>query len=72
MPCTAKKFESRRSELKVSGLYPVDYVLTTREFGFLLKKNSIDVAIYSLSLMGTNYIDFLKEAYRVLKPKYEF
>jgi len=42
MPCTAKKFESRRSELKVSGLYPVDYVLTTREFGFLLKKNSID------------------------------
>jgi len=42
MPCTAKKFESRRSELKVSGLYPVDYVLTTREFGFLLKKNNID------------------------------
>jgi len=42
MPCTAKKFESRRSELKVNGLYPVDYVLTTREFGFLLKKNNID------------------------------
>ncbi|MFA4942453.1 MAG: [FeFe] hydrogenase, group A [Patescibacteria group bacterium] len=42
MPCTAKKFESRRAELKVQGLYPVDYVLTTREFGFLLKKNQID------------------------------
>jgi len=42
MPCTAKKFESRRQEMKVKGLYPVDYVLTTREFGFLLKKNNID------------------------------
>ena len=29
----------------------------------------LDVAIYSLSLMGTNYIDFLLEAHRVLKPK---
>ncbi len=42
MPCTAKKFESRRAEMKVKGLYPVDYVLTTREFGFMLKKNNID------------------------------
>jgi len=42
MPCTAKKFESRRQEMKVNNLYPVDYVLTTREFGFLLKKNGID------------------------------
>ncbi|CCJ31191.1 unnamed protein product [Pneumocystis jirovecii] len=27
----------------------------------------IDIAIFCLSLMGTNYIDFLKEAWRVLK-----
>ncbi|KAI7906112.1 methyltransferase-domain-containing protein [Cokeromyces recurvatus] len=32
-----------------------------------LKPNSVDVAVFSLSLMGTNYLDFLKEAYRVLK-----
>lgn len=44
MPCTAKKFESRRRELKINGLYPVDYVITTREFGFLLKKNNINFA----------------------------
>ncbi|KAG2207350.1 hypothetical protein INT47_006824 [Mucor saturninus] len=32
-----------------------------------LEANSIDVAVFSLSLMGTNYLDFLKEAHRVLK-----
>lgn len=42
MPCTAKKFEARRVELKVNGLYPVDYVITTREFAFMLKKNNIN------------------------------
>ncbi|RHZ82221.1 hypothetical protein Glove_110g107 [Diversispora epigaea] len=30
-----------------------------------------DITIFCLSLMGTNYIEFLKEAYRVLKPKGE-
>ncbi|KAG9286283.1 hypothetical protein G9A89_014269 [Geosiphon pyriformis] len=30
-----------------------------------------DIAIFSLSLMGTNYIDFLKEAHRTLKPNGE-
>ncbi|KAI8381571.1 methyltransferase-domain-containing protein [Radiomyces spectabilis] len=30
--------------------------------------NFVDVAVFSLSLMGTNYIQFLKEAHRVLKP----
>ncbi|MDD5071500.1 MAG: [FeFe] hydrogenase, group A [Patescibacteria group bacterium] len=42
MPCTAKKFEASRSELKVKGNFPVDYVLTTREFAWLLKKNNIN------------------------------
>ncbi|CAG8791137.1 24904_t:CDS:2, partial [Gigaspora margarita] len=30
-----------------------------------------DIVIFCLSLMGTNYVDFLKEAYRTLKPKGE-
>ncbi|CAG8724960.1 8569_t:CDS:2 [Cetraspora pellucida] len=30
-----------------------------------------DIAIFCLSLMGTNYVDFLKEAHRTLKPKGE-
>jgi len=32
-----------------------------------LDNSCVDVVIFSLSLMGTNYIDFLKEAHRVLK-----
>lgn len=30
---------------------------------------SCNVVIYSLSLMGTNYLDFLAEGFRVLKPR---
>ncbi|CAB4437057.1 unnamed protein product [Rhizophagus irregularis] len=30
-----------------------------------------DIVIFCLSLMGTNYVEFLKEAYRVLKPSGE-
>lgn len=43
MPCTAKKFESQRKELKINWNLPVDYVLTTREFAYLLKKKKIDL-----------------------------
>ena len=42
MPCTAKKFESIRPELKIKNMFPVDYVLTTREFAWMLKKNGIN------------------------------
>ncbi|HWQ60333.1 MAG TPA: [Fe-Fe] hydrogenase large subunit C-terminal domain-containing protein [Candidatus Fimivivens sp.] len=43
MPCVSKKYEVRRKELKVDGLYPVDRVLTTRELARLLKKKGIDL-----------------------------
>jgi NADP-reducing hydrogenase subunit HndD len=42
MPCTAKKYEASRKEMKINGLLPVDYVLTTREFSFMMKKNKIN------------------------------
>lgn len=42
MPCTAKKYEASRGEMKIGGNYPVDYVLTTRELAWLIKKNNID------------------------------
>jgi iron-only hydrogenase group A len=42
MPCTAKKYEVTREELKVNGHFPVDYVLTTRELARLIKKHKID------------------------------
>jgi NADH-quinone oxidoreductase subunit G/NADP-reducing hydrogenase subunit HndD len=43
MPCTAKKFEAIRPELRVRGRYPVNNVITTREFAWLLKKNRIEL-----------------------------
>lgn len=33
-----------------------------------LPADFVDVAVFSLALMGTNYLEFLKEAKRVLKP----
>ena len=33
-----------------------------------LDDSSVDVVVYSLSLMGSNYIEYLKEGHRILKP----
>ncbi len=43
MPCTSKKYEARLEKLKINDLWPVDYVLTTRETAYLLKKHKIDL-----------------------------
>ncbi len=43
MPCTAKKYEAVRPELKIDGNFPVDYSITTRELSFMLKKKYIDL-----------------------------
>ncbi|MFO7848386.1 MAG: NADH-dependent [FeFe] hydrogenase, group A6 [Spirochaetia bacterium] len=42
MPCTAKKFEAQRAEMNSSGVQDVDYVLTTRELGKMVKEGGID------------------------------
>lgn len=42
MPCTAKKFECQREEMNSSGIQDVDYVLTTRELGKMIKQAGID------------------------------
>merc|ERR1712093_61732 len=36
-----------------------------------LKDGSVDVAIFCLALMGTNWVDFIEEAYRILRWKGE-
>lgn len=43
MPCIAKKYEITKEELKINGLAPVDYVLTTRELARLFKNRRIDL-----------------------------
>ena len=42
MPCTAKKFEAQRPEMYQNGIADVDYVLTTRELGRMIKQAGID------------------------------
>ncbi|WP_353892974.1 NADH-dependent [FeFe] hydrogenase, group A6 [Proteinivorax hydrogeniformans] len=44
MPCTAKKFEADREELKVNDLKDVDAVLTTRELAKMIKMEKIQFA----------------------------
>jgi len=41
MPCLSKKYEANRDENKHNGLADVDYVLSTREFGRMIKEACI-------------------------------
>ena len=42
MPCTAKKYECKRPEMRDSGARDVDVVLTTRELGKMVRAAGID------------------------------
>ena len=42
MPCTAKKFEANRPEMRSSGYKDVDFVLTTRELGIMIKQAGLE------------------------------
>jgi NADP-reducing hydrogenase subunit HndD len=42
MPCTAKKFEANRPEMRSSGYQDVDYVLTTRELAIMIRQAGLD------------------------------
>ncbi|HAK47431.1 MAG TPA: ferredoxin [Spirochaeta sp.] len=42
MPCTAKKYEAARDEMADSGYTDVDYVITTRELGKMIKSTGIN------------------------------
>ncbi len=44
MPCTAKKYESKRDEMKVNGLKDVDAVITVRELARMINNANIDFA----------------------------
>ncbi len=43
MPCTAKKFEAQRPEMRDSGYQDVDYVLTTRELARMMREAGLDL-----------------------------
>jgi NADH-quinone oxidoreductase subunit G/[NiFe] hydrogenase diaphorase moiety small subunit/NADP-reducing hydrogenase subunit HndD len=58
MPCTAKKFEADRPEMRSSGYKDVDYVLTTRELAIMIKQAGIEFSTLQEenydSMMGTS------------------
>ncbi|HRS54183.1 MAG TPA: [FeFe] hydrogenase, group A, partial [Bacteroidales bacterium] len=58
MPCTAKKFECERPEMRSSGYKDVDYVLTTRELARMIKQAGIDF----LKLVDSNYDSILGQS----------
>eukprot|EP00162_Nutomonas_longa_P012704 comp21220_c0_seq1/m.45234 comp21220_c0_seq1/g.45234 ORF comp21220_c0_seq1/g.45234 comp21220_c0_seq1/m.45234 type:complete len:238 (+) comp21220_c0_seq1:1740-2453(+) len=51
-------------------LVSVDPLVTACDVAHVpLANHTCDVVVFSLALMGTNYVDFLIEARRILKPK---
>lgn len=58
MPCTAKKFEAQRPEMRSSGYQDVDYVLTTRELATMIKQAGIDF----MSLPESDYDPLMGES----------
>ncbi|MCX5671190.1 MAG: [FeFe] hydrogenase, group A, partial [Planctomycetota bacterium] len=55
MPCTAKKFECSRPEMTQNRLPDVDYVLTTRELGDLLKRFGVDLMAMEPGMADTPF-----------------
>ncbi|MGE5399713.1 MAG: NADH-dependent [FeFe] hydrogenase, group A6 [Ignavibacteriales bacterium] len=53
MPCSAKKFECNRPEMKASGFKDVDYGLTTRELAKMIK----EAGIYLPEMPKTHFDD---------------
>ncbi len=45
MPCTAKKYEADRPEMRDSGFKDVDYVLTTRELAAMIRQAGMDFSL---------------------------
>jgi iron-only hydrogenase group A len=44
MPCTAKKYEVKREEMMIDGMYPVDAVLTTHELACYFRRKGVDLS----------------------------
>ena len=58
MPCTAKKYEANRPEMRDSGYQDVDYVLTTRELAIMIQQSGINV----LTLKNENYDNIMGDS----------
>ncbi|MCK5850485.1 MAG: [FeFe] hydrogenase, group A, partial [Kiritimatiellae bacterium] len=55
MPCTAKKFECARPEMSPGNIPDVDYVLTTRELGQMIRMFGVDLNAISSETADTPF-----------------
>lgn len=53
MPCTAKKYEANRPEMRDSGYQDVDYVLTTRELARMIRQAGLEFTLLKESPYDT-------------------
>jgi len=66
--------ENLLSKEVVNKVHPFDYVAIDKNVtacdmsSIPLKNQEIDAIVFCLSLMGSNYLDYIKEAFRVVKP----
>ncbi|RDA83197.1 hypothetical protein CP532_1226 [Ophiocordyceps camponoti-leonardi (nom. inval.)] len=68
----AEKSDKLRLKVLSYDLYSVSPLVTRADIAHLpLEDGSVNVAIFCLALMGTNWIDFIEEAYRILHWKGE-
>ncbi|PSS02131.1 methyltransferase-domain-containing protein [Coniella lustricola] len=72
----ATELQADKSKLRLDvlsfDLYSPSPLVTKADIANLpLANGSVDIAIFCLALMGTNWIDFIEEAYRVLRWKGE-
>lgn len=72
----ATELQADKSKLRLEilsfDLYSPSPLVTKADIANLPMENgSVDVAIFCLALMGTNWVDFIEEAYRILRWKGE-
>ncbi|SCV03900.1 LAMI_0H11848g1_1 [Lachancea mirantina] len=68
----AKKHHQKKCEVHSFDLKKVNERITVADIKHVpLKDESCTVVVFCLALMGTNFLDFIEEAYRILAPRGE-
>lgn len=68
----AKKYQQRKHQVHSFDLKRANPRITVADIRHVpLPDNSCTIVVFCLALMGTNFLDFIKEAYRILAPRGE-
>lgn len=68
----AKKYQQRKHQVHSFDLKKANNLITVADIRHVpLPDDSCTIVIFCLALMGTNFLDFIKEAYRILAPRGE-